>query len=53
MTVPASRERQAPAARAPKVATAATLFADILPADETPDMIIDAVHRWRREGGDA
>lgn len=31
--------------------TAADLYADILPDDETPDMLIEAVRRWRHEGG--
>ncbi len=43
----------APASARPKVASAETLFADILPPDENPDMIIEAVHRWRHEGRDA
>jgi hypothetical protein len=38
---------------APRAASAATLFANILPEDETPDMLIDAVRTWRREGKDA
>ena len=46
-TRPASGSR--PASARSKVMTAETLYVDLLPPDETPDMLIDAVRRWRRE----
>jgi hypothetical protein len=31
--------------------TADDLYADILPDDETADMMIETIRQWRREGG--
>jgi hypothetical protein len=37
--------------RTPNKLSAGRLYADILPANETPDMLNEAVRRWRHEHG--
>jgi hypothetical protein len=47
-----SQESPPPPTRPPgHIMTKADLYADLLPDDETADMMIETIRQWRREGG--
>jgi anti-sigma factor ChrR (cupin superfamily) len=47
-----AQEATAAATRPPgHIMTKADLYADLLPDDETADMMIETIRQWRREGG--